>query len=111
MPDNIDPRVSPALDPETYRAVEGYNDDTRVFVDVVVNAFNEVYRTVGHAYDARKAADENPGWSDEQRILNVSREVEGAKQRAVRRLALAERDLRANITHTISELSKPLTER
>jgi hypothetical protein len=111
MPDNIDTRVSPALDPETYRAVEGYNDDTRVFVDVVVNAFAEIYQAARQAYDAREAADNNPGWTEEQRILNVSRGVEVAKQRALKRLSLAERDLRANIEHTERELSKPLTER
>jgi hypothetical protein len=97
MPDNIDTRVSPALDPETYRAVEGYNDDTRVFVDVVVNAFAEIYQAARQAYDAREAADNNPGWTEEQRILNVSRGVEVAKQRALKRLSLAVRDLRANI--------------
>lgn len=109
--DNIDTRVSPALDPETYRAIEGYNDDTRQFVDCVVNAFNDIYQTVGKAYDARKAADANPGWNDALRIQIVSREVEGAKQRALKRLANAERDLRANIEHTSKQLSEPLTER
>lgn len=109
--DDIDTRVSPALDPETYRAVEGYSDDTRPFVDCVVNAFSAIYHTVGKAHDARQAADRNPGWTDEQRILNVSREVEGAKQRSLTRLANAERDLRANIAHTEKLLSEPLTER
>jgi hypothetical protein len=110
MPDEIDFRVSPALDPETYRSVEGYNDDTRIFVDCIVNAFSDIYRTVGEAYDARKAADNNPGWTDEQRILNVSRGVEVAKQRSLKRLALAERDLRSNIAHTEKLLSEPLAE-
>lgn len=49
--ENIDTRVSPALDPMTYTAVEAYNDDTRQFVDVVVNAFNDIYQTVGKAHD------------------------------------------------------------
>lgn len=102
--------VSPALDPETYR-VEGYNDDTRQFVDCVVNAFSNIYQTAGKAHEARRAADRNPGWTDEQRVLIVSKEIEGARQRAVTRLANAERDLRANIAHTEKLLSEPLTER
>ena len=111
MPDNIDTRVSPALDPETYRAVEGYNDDTRIFVDCVVNAFSDIYQTVGKAHDARARAESNPAWTPENRVIIVSKEVEEAKQRSLRRLANAERDLRANIAHTEGELSRPLTER
>ena len=57
MPDNIDSRVSPALDPETYRAVEGYNDETRPFVDSVVNAFNDIYQVLGKIHDARVLAE------------------------------------------------------
>lgn len=108
---SVDTRVSPALDPETYRSVEGYNDDTRQFVDVVVNAFSDIYQTVGAAHDARVLAEFNPAWTPENRILIVARDVEKARQRAVGRLANAERDLRANIAHTEKLLSEPLTER
>jgi hypothetical protein len=110
MPDNIDTRVSPALDPETYRAVEGYNDNTRPFVDVVVNAFSDIYQTVGRAHDARTSAESNPAWTPENRILIVAKDVEKARQRSVTRLANAERDLRANIAHTEKLLSEPLAE-
>jgi len=107
----VDTRVSPALDPATYRAVEGYNDDTRPFVDCVVNAFSDIYQTMGNAHDARALAESNPAWTPENRILIVARDVEKARQRAVSRLANAERDLRANIAHTEKLLSEPLTER
>lgn len=111
MPAPIDSRVSPALDPETYRAVEGYNDDTRMFVDDVVNAFNDIYVTVGKVHDARHLAEKNPAWTPENRILIVGQEANKQRDRSVRRLALAERDLRARIAHTEGELSRPLTER
>jgi hypothetical protein len=111
MPENIDTRVSPALDPETYRAVEGYNDETRPFLDGVVNAFSEIHRTVGAAHDARARAESNPAWTPENRVLIVARDVETARQRSVTRLANAERDLRANIAHTEKLLNEPLTER
>ncbi|MDB5678392.1 hypothetical protein [Sphingomonas bacterium] len=111
MFDDIDTRVSPALDPETYRAVEGYNDTTRMFVDDVVNAFNDIYVTVGKVHDARQLAEKNPAWTPENRILIVGQEANKQKDRAVRRLALAERDLRARIAHTECELTSPLTER
>jgi hypothetical protein len=110
MSDKVDTRVSPALDPETYRAVEGYNDETRRFLDGVVNAFNEIYQTVGKAHDARALAESNPALTPENRILHVARDVDTAKRRSVARLANAERDLRANIAHTEKLLSEPLTQ-
>jgi hypothetical protein len=111
MPDKIDTRVSPALDPERFRLMEGYNDDTRPFVDVVINAFSAIHTTLGRAHDARRLAESNPALTPENRILVVSREIAGAKERELKRLASAERVLRANILHTEKALSEPLTER
>jgi hypothetical protein len=102
--------ISPALDPETYRAVEGYNDDTRQFVDGVVNAFSDIYQTVGKAHDARKLAESNPAFTPENRVLYVARDVDTARKRVLTGLANAERDLRANIAHTEKLLSEPLAE-
>jgi len=107
----IDSRVSPALDPETYRAMEGYNDDTRMFVDDVVSAFNDAYLTLGKVHNARELGESNPAWTPENRILIVSREANKQMERVRKRLELAYRDLTARITHTEGELSRPLTER
>ena len=107
----VDTRVSPALDPETYRAVEGYNDDTRMFVDDVINAFNDIHMTLGKIHDARALADSNPAWTPENRILIVGKEANKQKERVSKRLDLAHCDLKARIAHTEGELSRPLTER
>jgi len=111
MPDTIDTRVSLALDPGTYRQMEGYNDETRMFVDDVVNAFNDAYVTLGKVHDARALADSNPAWTPENRILIVGREANKQMERVRQRFERAYRDLTARITHTEGELSRPLTER
>lgn len=111
MADNIDTRVSPSLDPERLRLMDGYNDDTRTFVDCVVNAFNDAYQTPGKIHDARELAERNSAWTPENRIIIVGKESAKQKDRVLKRLALAERDLRANIAHTEGELSRPLMER
>lgn len=111
MPETIDTRVSLSLDPETYRSIEGYNDETRGFVDHVINAFNDAHVTVGKLWDAREAANATPGWTEELRILNVQRVAEKHRTRVLKRFDLAHRDLLANISHTEGELSRPLTER
>lgn len=110
MPAPIDSRVSPALDPETYK-VEGYNDDTRTFVDGVVNAFNDAYVTVGKVHEARELWERNPAVTPENRILIVGQEADKQRDRVLKRLALAERDLRSNILHVEAKLMEPLTER
>lgn len=111
MPEEIKTRVSLSLDPEVYREIEGYNDETRPFVDMVISAFNDAHQTVAKLWDARDAANGNPGWTEEQRILNVQRVAEKHRERVLKRFDLAHRDLVANITHTETELSRPLTER
>ena len=111
MPDNIDTRVSPALDPERFRLMQGYSDDTRMFVDDVINAFNDIYQTLGKVHDARALADSNPAWTPENRVLIVGKESGKQRDRVLTRLSRAERDLNARIAHTEGELSHPLAER
>src|SRR5690554_2170828 len=111
MPAPVDTRVSPALDPETFRAIKGYSDDTAPFVGHVINAFNDAYVTVGKIWDARRLADSNGAWTEEQKILNVGRTSEEQKLRILKKIDLAERDLTANMAHTEDQLMQPLTEK
>ena len=111
MPDNLDIRVSPALDPETYRAIDGFTEEMAPFVGGVVSAMNDAYVTVGKLHDARKLADQNGAWNEQQKILHVGREAEKQKLRILQRFDFADRDLTATIAHTESQLMVPLTER
>ena len=111
MSDNLDVRVSPSVDPETYRNIEGYTDETAPFVGGVVNAMNDAYVTIGKLHDARKLADSNGAWTEEQKVLNVGREAEKQKLRVLKRFDLADRDLNATIAHSEAQLMEPLTER
>ncbi|MDE2561719.1 MAG: hypothetical protein KGL48_05670 [Sphingomonadales bacterium] len=109
MPEHVDIRVSPSLDPEIFK-VEGYSDDTRMYVDSVVNAFNDAYVTVGKVHSARELWAQNPSVTPENATRIVGHEADKQKNRVLNRLALAERDLRANIRHAESQLTEPLTE-
>ncbi len=111
MSDKVDVRVSPALDPETYRSVEGYNDSTRGYVDDVVSVFNDLYVTLGKLHEARELWERNPASTPEQRVLIVGKEAAKQKDRLAQRLDRASRDLDARITQTEGELSKPLEAR
>jgi hypothetical protein len=106
----IDTRVSPALDPEVFK-VEGYDEETAPFDGGVISAFNDAYQTLAKVHDARELWEKNPAVTPENRIRIVGQEADKQKQRVLNRLALAERDLRANIAHTEKQLMQPLTER
>ena len=111
MADNVDTRVSPALDPETYRLIDGYDDETAQFVGCVVNAVNDAWVTLGKLHDARRLADSNGAWTEDQKVLNVAREADKQKLRILKKIDLADRDLAANIRHAEDQLMQPLTER
>lgn len=101
-------RVTPALDPETYLAVEGVNDSTRGYIDDVVSLMNDCYATLGKLHSAKDAVDSNPAWTAEQKVLMMSAETNKQKDRLAQRLDRTVRDLESRIAHTEQELLKPV---
>lgn len=110
MPEEIDTRVSPALDPETYRSIDGYEDHAQ-FVGGVVNAMTDAYHVLGRLHDARDLWASNPAVTKEGAVVIVAKEGDKQKLRLLKRLDLASADLEANIRHTDNQLMEPLTER
>lgn len=109
MSEKVETRVSISLDPDVYRSIEGYEQHAQ-FVGCVVNAINDAHVTLGKVHDARKLADSNGAWNEDQKVLNVGRTANEHKLRILKKIDLAERDLAANIAHTEKLLSEPLTE-
>lgn len=104
----INTAISPALDPGTYLAVEGVNDSTRAYIDDVVSLMVDIYGTLDKLANARKLADSNPSWNDEQKILIVGAEATKQKDRLARRLDRTVRDLDGRIQHVQQELVRPV---
>lgn len=101
-------KVSPALDPETYLAVDGVNDSTRGYVDDVVSLMNDCYATLGSLHSAKDAVDSNPAWTDAQKVLMLSGETNKQKNRLAQRLDRTMRDLTSRIAQTEGELLRPV---
>jgi hypothetical protein len=104
----VNSNVSPALDPETYLAVEGVNDSTRGYIGDVVSVMNDIYATVGQLHTARRLADSNPAWTEEQKVLIVGAEATKQKNRLAQKLDRCTRDLDSRIAHTEGELIRPV---
>lgn len=111
MKNGIDIRVSPALEPETVRAIAGYTDETASFVGDVVSAFNDAYQTCLKIHDAAELWRSNPATTRENAILIVGKEASKQQDRLLGRMDSALRGLEANIAHAETELSKPLEAR
>ena len=104
----VNSRVTPALDPEVYLAVEGVNDSTRGYISDVVSVFNDAYATIGKLHSAKELVDSNPAWTAEQKVLMMSGETTKQKERLAKKLDRVCRDLDSRIALTESDLLKPV---
>ncbi len=104
----VNPRVTPALDPETYLAIDGVNDSTRGYIDDVVSFCNDAYATLGQLHAAKDAVDSNPTWTAEHKVLMMNGATTKEKERLARRLDRTVRDLDSRISLTEQELLRPV---
>lgn len=109
VPVNI--RISPAIDPATVLALEGYTEETASFVGPVFSAFNDAYITIGRLHEAADLWRENPAVTPENAILIVAKEADKQRDRLLRGMDSALRSVEANIAHAEAELSRPLEAR
>ena len=107
----INIKVSPALDPETVLALDGYSEETASFAAPVFSAFNDAYITIGKLHDAAALWRNNPSCTRENAVLIVSKEADKQRDRLLRGMDSAMRTVDANISHAEAELSKPLEAR
>ena len=111
MKNGIDVRVSPALDPETVRAIEGYNEETASFAGEAFSVFNDMYQTCSKIHDAAELWRDNPAVTRENAVLIVGKEASKQQARLLGRMETALRSLEANIAHAEGQLFAPLEAR
>ncbi|UVO49248.1 hypothetical protein M0208_01460 [Sphingomonas sp. SUN019] len=111
MPEQVDTRVSPALHPDGVKNVEGYNDETAIYVADAMSAFATAYSAIGKIHDATEYAKNNPTWTEEQRFLIVGKEAAKVQDQICRKFDAVQASLTKAINHVDSELSQPLKER
>lgn len=71
MADNIKVRVSADLHPENVEHLDGYDDDTAVFLGATRDAFDTAYKFVDAIYDVREAALSDPTLTPAAAILKT----------------------------------------
>ena len=108
MPSNVDTRVSLALHPENVKKVAGYDDSTARYLDATEMAFSTAYEGLRAVHDARATAEKNPGWTPEQRAIQVSKFAEKKFDQSAKALDKARGDLEKNIAQVEAELTAPV---
>lgn len=64
---DITTKVSPSLHPANIEAIEGFNDDTKAYVNPAVEALSTAYVAIEKIHAARDAAEKNQAWTAEHR--------------------------------------------
>ena len=111
MSDNIDTRVSSALHPGGFDAIEGLDEQTAPFIADAVSAFRDAYVTIGKIWNATEAGKSNAAWTDENRVLIVGKEAAKQQDRLLRRMDVASSTLAKSIASVEGELTRLLRER
>jgi len=68
----IKPNVTPSLHPGNIEAIDGYNDDTRGYVNAAVDALSTAYDSLGKIHEAKAAASKNQAFNEHQQVLVVA---------------------------------------
>lgn len=108
MPEQVDERVTLSFHPETFSKLDGYDEDSAKFIGDAVSAFNDAYRTIAKVHDATDAGKRNGAWTDEQRILAVSKVAGKEQERLLRKLDAALANTTKAAEHIERELSVPV---
>jgi hypothetical protein len=108
MSDAVDFRVSPSLHVGNVARVEGYDDDTKVYLAPTETAFSEAYVGIARVHDARAAADRNPSWTDAERLIQTQTFAEKTFTAIARRFDSAASALSRSIESLEAELSAPI---
>jgi len=105
---SVDTRVTPSLHPRNIPEIEGYDDDTKVFLGPVETAFSGAYEGIRTVHDARAAAALNPTWNDAQKLIEVQGLADKVFARAAREFDSVNSALGRSISALEQELSAPV---
>lgn len=101
-------KVTPALHPDNVTKVEGYDSETEGVLAPTMNAFSTAYEGIRSVHDARAVADRNPGWTEEQKLVQVDNFARKHLDKITRTFDSVRTNLEKGIAHLEGELSQPV---
>lgn len=100
--------VTPSLHPNNIEAIEGYDDNTKGYVNAAVEAFSAAYVGLGQIHEARVAASKNQAWSENQQIMIVADYAEKHQTQIARKFDSAISSLTKGIESMEAMLNDPI---
>lgn len=101
-------KVTPSLHPENVRRLSEGNEELNSLLAQTETAFSTAYEGIGAVWAARTAAERNPSWTPEQRILQVSILADKKSEVMARHFDMATATLEKQIAFIEKELSAPV---
>lgn len=105
MKPDIDTKVTPALHPENVTQIEGYDEETAVYLAPTVTAFSEAYDGIRATWAAREAAAKNPTLNEAAQII----ETDSYAQKQFARIARGFDSVRGTLEKSIGALEQQLS--
>lgn len=109
MPVQINTRVTPALHPENVMNIEGYDDIGGFGLNQTVAAFTTAYTGIAEMWSARDTVSQNGAWTEERRIVELSKLGERKFAAIAKAFDSAREMLMKQIKSYENELTVPVT--
>lgn len=103
-------RPSPSLNPLIISNIDGYNDETKGYVQAAFDAFDTCHKGIQHVCDARQQVEKNTAWSSERRLLEVAKLAEKHQTSAAKGFDEARNRLERGIAALDESLNKGITQ-
>lgn len=110
MVEKIDTRVTPSIDGELIRLMDGYTEETAKFVGGVASFLDVARQTLSKIHDAKDLWFSNPAVTKEGAIVIVAKEAQSLQMKVLQRYDQTAQGLNANIAHTEAQLAEPIVE-
>jgi hypothetical protein len=112
MPEeNLDIRVTPSLHESAISQLEGYSEETAPYLSPVKEVFSDAYITIGKLHTAREQASKNQAWTEDQRILLISKEADKQQERLCKKFDQIHATLTKQADFLNQQLTQPLKEK
>lgn len=110
MSDDIDVRVTPSLHPKVVEEIEDFEDNKDVLA-ATQTAFSTAYEGLRKVHDTRDVVGKNPGWTDEQKLVQVDNFAKKHLDKITRSFDATRSNLERSITFLEGQLSEPVQAR
>lgn len=105
---DITTTVTPSLHPSNIEAIEGYNADTKGYVNPALEAMSVAYEGLAKIHQAKVAAAKNQAWNENQQVLIVAEFAEKHQNAITRKFDAALSSLTKGIEAMEATLNDPI---